>query len=164
MLRFYSPVCELEAVYKLSTNIFSSTLTASEFHSPSSDLCYYSVHLNGCAAHLYLTHRELVCFFLACPVEPTRCGAAHSKYCGKREHQCEEDVVYLKIETKPFTQNAYLLHFLEGHLSSLHSCLTQESPKPCQINVSSTFKKTCSLITRLRNMHINSVNMNLAII
>ncbi len=31
--------------------------------------------------------------FLACPVEPTLCGAAHSKYCGKREHQCGEDVV-----------------------------------------------------------------------
>ncbi len=25
-------------------------------------------------------------------------------------------IVYLKTETKPFTQNAYLLHFLEGHL------------------------------------------------
>ncbi len=66
-----------------------------------------------------------------------RCGAAHSKYCGKREHQCG-DVVYLKTETKPFTQNAYLLHFLEGHLSSLHSRLTQESPKTCQIHVIST--------------------------
>ncbi len=51
-----------------------------------------------------------------------------------------EDVVYLKTETKPFAQNAYLLHFLEGHLSSLHSSLTQESPKPCKFN----FKKTCS--------------------
>ncbi len=37
-----------------------------------------------------------------------RCGAAHSKYCRKREHQCGEDVVYLKTETKPFTQNARL--------------------------------------------------------
>ncbi len=83
-------------------------------------------------------------FFFACPVEPTRCGAAHSKYCGKREHQCGEDVVYLKTETKSLTQNAYLLHFLEGHLSSLHSRLTQESPKPCQINVRSTLKKTCN--------------------
>ncbi len=47
------------------------------------------------------------------------------------------------------TQNAYFLHFLEGHLSSLHSRLTQESPKPCQMNVSSTLKKY--IITRLRN-------------
>ncbi len=48
-------------------------------------------------------------FFLACPVEPTRCGAAQSKYCGKGEHQCGEDVVYLKTETRPFTQNAYCI-------------------------------------------------------
>ncbi len=47
------------------------------------------------------------------------------------------------------TQNAYLLHFLEGHLSSLHSHLTEESPKPCKINVSSTLKKK-HVITRLR--------------
>ncbi len=63
---------------------------------------------------------------------------AHSQYCGKSEHQCGEDVVYLKTETKPFTQNAYLLHFLEGHLSSMS--LTQKSPKPCQMNLSSTSK------------------------
>ncbi len=86
--------------------------------------------------------------FLACPVDPTRCGAAHSKYCGKREHQCGEDV-YLKTETKPFTQNAYLFNFLEGNLSSLHSCLTQVNPKTCTIYVSSTIKK--HVITRLRN-------------
>ncbi len=55
-------------------------------------------------------------FFLACPVDPTRCSAAHSKYCGKREPQYGEDVVYLRTETKPFTQNAYLLQFLEGRL------------------------------------------------
>ncbi len=64
-------------------------------------------------------------FFLAYPVEPTR-FAAHSKYCGKREHQCGDDVVYDKTETKPFTQNAYLSRFLEGRLSPLHSRLTQE--------------------------------------
>ncbi len=75
----------------------------------------------------------------------------HSKYSVKREHQCGEDVVYLKTETKPFTQNAYLLYFLEGHLSALHSRLTQESPKPCTINVSSTLKKQQRVITRLRN-------------
>ncbi len=55
-----------------------------------------------------------------------RCCVVHSKYCGKREHQCREDV-YLKTETKPFTQNAYLSHFLEAHPSPLHSRLTQES-------------------------------------
>ncbi len=57
--------------------------------------------------------------FLACPVEPTRRSATHSIFF-KREHQ-RDDVVYLKTETKLFTQNAYLLHFLEGHLSLLHS-------------------------------------------
>ncbi len=31
--------------------------------------------------------------FLDYPVQPIGCGAAHSKYCGKREHQCGEDVV-----------------------------------------------------------------------
>ncbi len=45
------------------------------------------------------------------------------KYCEKREHQCGDDVVvvvYVKSETKPFTQNAYLSHlFLEGRLSRL---------------------------------------------
>ncbi len=56
-----------------------------------------------------------------------RCCVVHSKYCGKREHQRREDVVYLKTETKPFTQNAYLSRFLEGHLSPLHSRLAQES-------------------------------------
>ncbi len=87
----------------------------------------------------------LMLFFLACPVEPTRCGAAHSQYSRKREHQCGEDVVYLKTETKPFTQNKYLLHFL----SSLHSSLTQESPKTCTMNPSSTLKN--HVVTRLRN-------------
>ncbi len=74
---------------------------------------------------------------IACPVEPTRCGAAHSKYCVKREHQCGEDVFYLKTETTTFTQNAYLLHFLEGHLSLLVS-QTRE-PKAmynsCKVNL-----------------------------
>ncbi len=32
----------------------------------------------------------------------------------------------IKTETKPFTQNAYLLHFLEGLISLLHSHLTRE--------------------------------------
>ncbi len=36
------------------------------------------------------------------------------------------NVDYLKTETKPFSHNTYLLHFLEGPLSSLHSRLTQE--------------------------------------
>ncbi len=41
----------------------------------------------------------------------------------------------IKTETKPFTQNAYLLHFLEGLISLLHSRLTQESKKPFKIHV-----------------------------
>ncbi len=56
------------------------------------------------------------------PVELIRCGAAYSTYCRIRENQCRDDVVYLKTETMPFTQNTYLAHFL----SVLHSCLTQE--------------------------------------
>ncbi len=79
----------------------------------------------------------MLILFLTCPVEPTRCGAARSQYSGKGENQCG-DVVYLKTEPKPFTQNAYLLHFL----SALHLHLTQESPKTCTIHASSTFKKT----------------------
>ncbi len=73
--------------------------------------------------------RCILMHFLTCTVEPTRCSAAHSKYCGKRKYQCGEDVVYLKTETKPFTQNANLLHFLEGHLSSLHSQAHTREPK-----------------------------------
>ncbi len=57
-------------------------------------------------------------FFLAYRVEPTGYDF-HSKYCGKREHRCGDDVVYVKTGTKPFTQNAYFVHFLEGHLSVL---------------------------------------------
>ncbi len=51
--------------------------------------------------------------FLVYPVEPTEflLNAAHSKYSGKREHQCGEDVVYIKTETKLFTQNAYYRNF-----------------------------------------------------
>jgi len=88
-------------------------------------------------------------FFLACPVEPTRCGATQKK---EKEHINVEIVVYLKTETKPFTQNVYLWHFLEEHLSSLHSRLTQESPKTCQVNGSSTyiFEFKAALTERLR--------------
>ncbi len=95
---------------------------AANFRCPSGSLAQKSLHFN-------------YAFFFSLS---SWCGAAHSKYCGKQEHQCGEDVVNLKTETKPFTQNAYLLHFLEGHLSSLHSRLTQESPKPFKMNVSST--------------------------
>ncbi len=38
----------------------------------------------------------------------------------------ENNLVYGKTENKPFTQNTYLSNFLEGHLSALHSRLTQE--------------------------------------
>ncbi len=55
---------------------------------------------------------------LACPAEPTGCFV-HLKYCRKREHQCGDDVVYVKTGTKPFTQNAYFVYFIEGHLSAL---------------------------------------------
>ncbi len=53
-------------------------------------------------------------------------------------------VVYVKTETKSFTQNAYFAHFLEGHLSALHSRLAKESQifrKTFQIILSSTLKK-----------------------
>ncbi len=58
----------------------------------------------------------------------------------EKEHQCGDDVVYVKTETKPFTQNAYVSHFL----SLLHSRLAKESRifrKPFKIIVSSTLKK-----------------------
>ncbi len=84
--------------------------------------------------------------FLAYPVEPTG-YVVHSKYCGKIEHQCGDDVVYVKTGTKLFTQNAYFAHYLEGHLSALHSRLAKESRifrKPFKIIVSSTLKKHVS--------------------
>ncbi len=84
--------------------------------------------------------------FLTYPVEPTG-YVVHSEYCGKREHQCGDDVVYIKTETKPFTQNANVSHFLEGHLSLLHSRLAKESQifrKRFKIIVSSTLKKHVS--------------------
>ncbi len=54
---------------------------------------------------------------LAYPVEPTRSGAAsavHSKYYGKREHQCGEDVVKIKTETKPFKERIFIFVFFLG--------------------------------------------------
>ncbi len=63
--------------------------------------------------------------FLAYPVEPNG-YVVYLKYSGKREHQCGDDVVYVKTGTKPFTQNAYFAHFLEGHLLALHSLLAKE--------------------------------------
>ncbi len=68
----------------------------------------------------------MLMLFLAYPVEPTG-YVVQSKYCGKIEHQCGDDVVYVKTGTKPFTQNAYFAHFLDGHLSALHSHLAKES-------------------------------------
>ncbi len=53
------------------------------------------------------------------------------------------NVVYVKTGTKLFTQNVYFAHFLEGHLSALHSRLAKESQifrKPFKIIVSSTLK------------------------
>ncbi len=40
----------------------------------------------------------ILMLFLAYLVEPTG-YVVHSKYCGKREHQCGDDVVYVKIGT-----------------------------------------------------------------
>ncbi len=60
---------------------------------------------------------------------------------------CLDDVVYVKTETKPFTQNANVSHFLEGHLSLLHSCLPKESRifrNRFKIIVNSTLKKHVS--------------------
>ncbi len=54
-----------------------------------------------------------VMLFFPYPVEPTGCCTAHSKYSGKREHQCG-DVVYVKTETKLFTQNGYIIAFSRG--------------------------------------------------
>ncbi len=56
--------------------------------------------------------RCILMLFLAYPVEPTGRDASHSKYFGKREHQCGEDDVYLKTRTKTFTQNSYLSRVL----------------------------------------------------
>ncbi len=66
--------------------------------------CIRIVGVRQAAWHTKCDDEVLLHFnaFLACPVEPTRCGAAHSKYCRKRERQCGKDV-YLKTETKPFT-------------------------------------------------------------
>ncbi len=83
----------------------------------------------------------ILMLFLTYLVEPTG-YVVHSKYCGKREHKFGDDV-YVKTETKLFTQNANLSHFLEGHLSALHSHLVKESRifrKPFKIIVSSTLK------------------------
>ncbi len=65
----------------------------------------------------------------------------HSKYSRKRE-QCGEDVVYVKTGTEPFTQNTYFAHFLEGHLSVLHSHLARIFRKPFKIIVCSTLTKS----------------------
>uniref|UniRef100_A0A672N8P5 Formin binding protein 1a n=1 Tax=Sinocyclocheilus grahami TaxID=75366 RepID=A0A672N8P5_SINGR len=40
-------------------------------------------------------------------------------------YECGENVVCIKTETRPFTRNAFLSHFLEGLLSPLHSCLNE---------------------------------------
>ncbi len=48
----------------------------------------------------------ILMLFLAYPVEPTGCGAAHSKYCGEENINVEK--IYGKTETKPFTQNTHV--------------------------------------------------------
>ncbi len=84
----------------------------------------------------------------AYPVEHTG-YVFHLKYCGKREYQCGDDIVYVKTETKPFTQNGHFAHFLEGHLSALHSHLAKESQicrKPFKMIVSSTLKNMSQIV------------------
>ncbi len=59
------------------------------------------------------------------------------------------EMMLLKAKLKPSrsTQNAYLAHFQEGHLSPLHSSLAKERRifrKPFKIIVSSTLKKHVS--------------------
>ncbi len=78
-------------------------------------------------------------FFLSLSSWTHSMGAAHSKYSVKREHQCGEDVVYLKTENKPFTQNAFLLHFLEGYLSS--GVAHKRAQSHVNLIVSSTLKQ-----------------------
>ncbi len=88
--------------------------------------------------------RCIVMLLLACPVEHTG-YIVHLKYCVRREHQCGG--VCVKTGTKLFTQNAYLSHFLEGHLSALHSRLAKESwifRRPFKMIVRSTLKKHVS--------------------
>ncbi len=67
--------------------------------------------------------RCILMLFLAYPVEPTGCSAAHSKYCGKREHQCRKMLFTSKLEPSC----SHRTHFLERPLSPLHSRLAQES-------------------------------------
>ncbi len=59
---------------------------------------------------------------LAYPVEPTG-YVVHLKYCGYREHQCGDDVVYVKA----FHTERIFCTFLEGHQSLLDSRLAKES-------------------------------------
>ncbi len=69
----------------------------------------------------------------------------------KENINAEMMLFYVKTETKPFTQNANVSHFLEGHLSLLHSRLAKESRifrKRFKIIVSSTLKKHVSTLWR----------------
>ncbi len=75
-------------------------------------------------------------FFLPVQLNPFD-AVLHIQNIAQKENINVEKMLF-KTETKPFTQNAYVWHFLEGHLLSLHSRLKQESPKTCQIHVSST--------------------------
>ncbi len=72
------------------------------------DLCAANAMLYHWATPYMLPYKTHI--LMLSLVEPTGCSAAaHSKYCGKTDHQCGEDVVYVKTGTKPFTQNSYLL-------------------------------------------------------
>ncbi len=67
-------------------------------------------------------------------VDPEMRSAKRTTLCRALQSWFEE----LPYHTE-FTQNAYLSHVLEGHLSALHSC--QIFRKPLKIIVSSTLKK-----------------------
>ncbi len=58
--------------------------------------------------------------FLACPVEPT----GYVKILQEKKSINAETMFLM---SKPFTQNAYFAHFLEGHQSALRSRLANES-------------------------------------
>ncbi len=86
---------------------------------------------------------------LAYPVEPTG-YIVHLKHWGKREHQCGDDVVYVKTGTKPFTQNSYFV-FSIYHRCSHISHLAIESRifrKSFKMIISSTLKKHVSTLWR----------------
>ncbi len=66
----------------------------------------------------------ILMLFLAYPLEPTG-YIVHSKYCGKREHQCGD--VYVKTETKPFTERIFMTFSRGTSISVALASHTRES-------------------------------------